>query len=233
MTPDLVAPRVHRFERLTGDGGWGLNMLVADLPDRGLLLYSPTWLGAGTFEAVDALGEVRVLVAPNHFHHLSLRRFRERYPKAIVVTSDGALPRLAKQGHTELHPLAAADPLLPPGARFIQPPGLRNGEAWLSLPGDGGPTWLVCDAWFNVTRKLTGLMNVFARVMRIGPGLQVGRTFRLLAVSDRPTFLTFTRAELDQDRPAILVPSHGDPILSEGSTPAHARARAALDERLG
>lgn len=232
MTPDLVAPQVHRFERLTGDGGWGLNMLVAHLPDRGLLLYSPTWLGPGTFEALDALGDVRVLVAPNHFHHMSLPRFRERYPKAIAVTSDGAFPRLTKQGHVELHPLAAAEPHLPPGAHFIQPPGLRSGEAWLSLPGEGGPTWLVCDAWFNVTRKLTGLMSLFARVTRTGPGLSVGRTFRVLGVSDRATFLPFARTELDRERPAILLPSHGEPILAEGSTPAHARARAALDERL-
>lgn len=232
MTPDLVAPNVHRFEKATKQG-WGLNMLAAHLPDGGLLLYGPTWLGPGTFEAVDALGEVRAIVAPNHFHHLSLPRFRERYPKALAVAADGALPRLAKMGHAGVQPLSAAEALLPPGARFVVPDGTKTGEAWLSMPGDLGPTWLVCDAWFHVTRPVTGLLSLFLRLTKTWPGLRVGRTFRLLAMRDRAAYVAFTRAELAREKPAILMPSHGEPILAEGSTPAHERALAAMEERLG
>lgn len=233
MTPDLVAPGVHRFEKLDGTWGWSLNMLAAELPDGGLLLYSPTWLGPGTFEAVDALGEVRVLVAPNHFHYLSLARFRERYPRARAVASHGALPRLEKRGLTDLEPLSEAARFLPPGAHFVVPDALRSGEAWLSLPGEDGPTWLVCDAWFHVTRPLTGFAGAVLRALRTGPGLCVGGTFRLLAVGDRRAYVASARAALDQEKPAILVPSHGDPIRAEAGTAAHERARAILDTRLG
>jgi hypothetical protein len=232
MTPHIVAPNVHRFEKVTKEG-WGLNMFVAQLPDRGLLIHSPTWLGPGTFEAVDALGEVRVIVAPNHFHHLSLPRFRERYPKALAVAAEGALPRLAKKGHSGVEPLSAAAALLPPGARFIVPDGMKTGESWLSMPGDGGPTWLVCDAWFNVKPPVTGLVGFFVRLTKTGPGFTVGRMLRPLHLRDRAAYLAFTRAELAREKPAIVLPSHGEPILAEGSTPAHARALAALEERLG
>lgn len=232
MTPDLVAPHVHRFEKQDAIG-WSLNMLAVSLPDRGLLLYSPAWLGPGTFEAVDALGEVRVLVAPNHFHHLSLPRYRERYPNARAVASRGALPRLEKKGHAGLQPLSDAASHLPPDARFIEPEGLKNGEAWLSLPGEGGRTWLVCDAWFHVNRPLTGFPGLILRALRTGPGLCVGATWRMLAVRDRAAYVASARGALDRERPSVIVPSHGDPVREGGGSAAHERARAVLDARLG
>lgn len=233
MSPDLVAPRVHRFQRHLPKSGFVNNMLAVELPSGGLLLHSPTWLGEGTFDAVDALGEVRVLLAPNHFHHLSLPRFRERYPKAIAVASEAAIPRLLKKGHAGVAPLAEAAALLPEGAHFLEPQGLSTGEAWVSLPGDGGPTWLVCDAWFHVRTPLRGFEGAVLRALATGPGLRVGRTFKWLAVRDRAAYVEAARGAIEREKPAILVPSHGDPIVCEGTAEAHALALASLAERLG
>lgn len=232
MAPDLVAPGVFRFEKLAGDG-WSLNMLAVKLPDNGLLLYSPAWLGPGTFEAVDALGEVRALVAPNHFHHVALPRYRKQYPKAHAVASHGALPRLEKKGHDGLSPLSEIAGQLPPDAHFIVPEGTKTGETWLSLPGEKGRTWLVCDAWFHVTRPLTGLKGALLRALQIGPGLSVGKTFRWLAMRDRGAYVASARAALEKDKPAIIMPSHGEPLQGEGGAAAFERARAILDARLG
>ncbi len=224
-------PGVHVFERVK-PSGWGLSMLTVALPDRGLLIYSPTWLGEGTFEAIEALGQPRVLVAPNHFHHLSLSRFRERYPGALVVASAGATPRLSARGHEGLAPLDRAAPLLPPGAHFLAPPALKNGEVWLSLPGEGGPCWLQCDAFFHVRRPLSGLEGMMLRALRTAPGPCMGDTFRWVGVDDPRAYAHWTLDALERERPAIFVPCHGEPLGHGGAALAHERFALLLRERL-
>ena len=95
-------------------------MFAIPLPDGGVLIHSPTWLGDdSTFSRIEAVGTPRVLFAPNHFHHLSLARFRDRYPQALAVATWTALTRLQAKGHEGLSDVTAAAPLLPAGARFV------------------------------------------------------------------------------------------------------------------
>ena len=69
---ETVSPRVTRFAR-TDPSGWTVDMLTVDLGD-GALVYSPTSFGEETRALVERVGAPRVLVAPNHYHHLSLDR---------------------------------------------------------------------------------------------------------------------------------------------------------------
>ncbi|HEX5749963.1 MAG TPA: DUF4336 domain-containing protein [Archangium sp.] len=72
-------------------GGMALGgrMTVIRLPDGGLWLHSPVKLDAETKGAVDALGPVRFLVAPNTMHHLSLGDWAAAYPAAKVLAPAG------------------------------------------------------------------------------------------------------------------------------------------------
>ena len=130
--------------------GWTLGMFLVPLGGGALLVHSPTWLGAKTFDAVEAHGRPSILVAPNHYHHLSLGRYRERYPEAVAVASPQALPRLISKGHRGVEPVEAVAGRLPEGFRILIPDGLKTGEVFLSLPGPDGRTWVVTDAFFNV-----------------------------------------------------------------------------------
>ena len=49
---------------------FGTRMTVVRLSDGGLFLHSPIRLDGGLRAQLDALGEVRAIVAPNRFHHL-------------------------------------------------------------------------------------------------------------------------------------------------------------------
>src|SRR5207237_191820 len=144
---------VFLFEKVLGSG-WSLNMAAVRLPSGGLLLHSPVYAGPESFAQVEALGRPEVLFAPNHFHHLSLPRYVERYPSALAVASSAALPRLRRKGHSTLRPLEESASRLPPGARWLPCAGTRSGEAWLSVPGERGSTLLVADAFFAVTRPV-------------------------------------------------------------------------------
>ena len=68
----------------------GTRMTVVRLSDGGLFVHSPVALDSETRHEVDALGEVRAVVAPSLFHHLFVGEWMEAYPKAYF----GACPGL-------------------------------------------------------------------------------------------------------------------------------------------
>lgn len=229
QVPTEIAPGLHSFEKVV-PSGWGLNMFTLTLPDGGLLVHSPTWLGEGTFEAVEKLGTPRILFAPNHFHHMSLPRYRKRWPEAAAVASRGALPRLGKKGHDGLQDLDEVAPRLPEGVRFLVCEGTKNGEAWLRVPGEGGPTLVVCDGFFHMNRPVRGAMGVILRALKTAPGLCIGQTFPWLALRDKAAYARWALATLERERPRRILCSHGEP-LSEAGLPD--RLSALVRERLG
>jgi hypothetical protein len=213
LVVDPLAHGVWRLEqRLSGD--WGRSMTVVRLRDGGLLVHSPTWLGEGTFETVDELGPVRVLFAPNHFHHLSLTRFAVRYPSALTIATSVAIPRLTSKGHDGLVAVSEAASMLPHGAHFLECAGTRAGEGWISLESDRR-TWIVCDAFFHVTRHVTGAAGIFLRVTRAWPGLSLGETFRWFALRDAPSYRAWALEMLERERPKRMLFSHGEAVERE------------------
>jgi len=65
-------------------------MIVIRLSNGGLFIWSPIALSAELQSAVDQLGPVCHIVAPNHLHHLSLPEWHRAYPEAEIH----AAPRL-------------------------------------------------------------------------------------------------------------------------------------------
>ena len=74
---------------------FGNRMTVVRLPDSSLLLHSPIPLGPDLRAAVDALGQVRHLVAPNNLHHLHMADWVAAYPGA-TLHAPAALARKRK-----------------------------------------------------------------------------------------------------------------------------------------
>lgn len=68
----------------------GSRMSVVRLASGGLFVLSPVALDEATKKQVDALGEVRAVVAPSIFHHLHVGAWMAAYPKAVF----GACPGL-------------------------------------------------------------------------------------------------------------------------------------------
>lgn len=73
----------------------GSRMTVIRLKDGGLWVHSPLRLTAPVREAVEALGPVRFLVAPNCYHHLSISQWMATYPEARAHAAPG-LPEKRK-----------------------------------------------------------------------------------------------------------------------------------------
>lgn len=80
-----VCARPHRFFGLH----LGTRMTVVRLPSGALWIHSPVEITRELRSELDALGEVRHLVAPNLYHHVYLPGFVRAYPEARVHGADG------------------------------------------------------------------------------------------------------------------------------------------------
>ncbi|NOK01836.1 MULTISPECIES: DUF4336 domain-containing protein [Myxococcus] len=82
-----VADDVHvlAVEFRIGGLDLGGRMTAVRLPDGGLWLHSPVRFSPEARAAVDALGPVRFLVAPNLMHHLYVQDWAAAYPDAKVA----------------------------------------------------------------------------------------------------------------------------------------------------
>jgi len=86
LAPDLwVAERPQRFYGLEV----GTRMTVIRLADGSVLLHSPVTLDPRSCAALDAIGRVRFVVAPNRVHHLYAGDVARTYPDARLWVGPG------------------------------------------------------------------------------------------------------------------------------------------------
>ncbi|MFO0613783.1 MAG: hypothetical protein U0414_14420 [Polyangiaceae bacterium] len=203
-----LSDRVSALD-LIKPSGWRLTMHAVRLKGGGLLVHSPVRPHPEVFDALEALGTPSILLAPNHFHHVALPRYRERYPKARALASAGARPRLARKGHADLGDIAGEKL---PGVRLLPCEHVKNGETMVVVDDEGGPTLLVCDAFFNVPGPLTGFEGWFLRMTSTGPDLSLGKTYRFAGIGDPRAYAAWLEETLAEIRPRRVSFSHGDPI---------------------
>src|SRR3546814_12406504 len=101
-------------------------MTVARLDDGRLWLHSPIAPDAALFDAVDALGEVAWLVAPNSLHYWYVADWQHRYPGARTL----AVPRLAAKAKRAVRNDAPDE--------IGRASGGERGGQDVSIPGVGG-----------------------------------------------------------------------------------------------
>jgi hypothetical protein len=190
--------------------GWEKRMYVLRLPDDSLLVHSAIDLGHDGVEQLKAMGDVRWLFAPNHFHHLGLRPYLSAFPKAKAIASPVAARRLRGKGYP-VESLGSLDLPLPSGARFLMCEGTKTGETFLSWPTPDGLAWLVCDAFFHV-ETLTGPTGWLLRTLNTGPGLAVGQTFLWLGLREPHAYQAWLEETLRHDTPRHVLFSHGRPL---------------------
>jgi hypothetical protein len=213
-TTRLVEPGLTRIGHTTKQG-WSLVGHVLELPGGGTLVHSPV---RQEIDAILAVGTPRLILAPNHFHHLGIPPLVAHAPAAQVFATDVTLPRLRRQqpGLT-FHPLSDLEPQLPPGVRVRWLDGAKQGELLVTIPVGPERVWLVADALFHVATPVTGLIGLVLRALGVLGGLRVGQTFRIV-VGDRGRAGKALIAAFDEDRPARIHVAHGEPYeVGDGS----------------
>ncbi len=74
---------------------YSTRMVVVRIPNDELLIYSPVDLVPSVKSALDELGQVKYLIAPNLLHHLFLPEWQAAYPDAKTYGTAGVIKKRA------------------------------------------------------------------------------------------------------------------------------------------
>lgn len=209
-------------------GALPLRAVAMDLGDKRVCVYSPVpHAGSAAMDQLRAMGRP-VLLAPNAYHTLGLPAHAAAFEDAAVVASDGAFRRIKQKTKLSVEDLRLLEAHLPPHMSLLQPPGLRNGEVWISIRDADSAAWVVCDAFLNFPRLPATAFGLVMRLMRMGPGLAIGAIFKLMA-KDRRGYREWLLAKIAEERPTRIIPCHGE-VLVDDALPA--RLERLVRERL-
>lgn len=189
-------------------------MAVIRLPGGGLFVWSPVQLSDGLKAAVDALGEVRWLIAPNSMHHLFVADWLHAYPDARLHATLGLRqkrPDLAFDSDLEDAPAPGwageIDQVLVRGNKITTEVVFfhrRSGTTiFTDLIQHFGPTWF------------TGWRAVVARLdLMTAPEPEVPRKFRVAFVDRRAARMAVEKILAWPTRKVVM--AHAPPVESDG-----------------
>lgn len=180
-----------------------LRMFAFALRCGDVCLFSPVkGLADKVRDSLAALGPVRFLLAPNHFHNQGLQEFSDVYGDAQLVASEAAIPRLEKVTGLSFASLDALEAELPDAMKVLNAQGLKTGEVWLQVSVGSGTAWIVVDAFCG------------ADVYGTGKGPELLKTFKTYGLQDKDRYLAWLKAQIDTAGPDVLAPCHGSAVQS-------------------
>lgn len=189
-------------------------MTVMRLAGGEIVLWSPTEFSAALREALEALGPVRYLVAPNTLHHIFLADWQRACPDAMVLAAPGLREKradIAFDGDLDGPPIAAWE----------------GGIDLVAVGGNRITTEIVCFHRQSGTVVFTDLLQHFppgwfsgwqalvARLdLMVADEASVPRKFRL-AFTDRRAAREAVRRILAWPAQKVLM-AHGAPVREDG-----------------
>ena len=189
-------------------------MTVLRLGDGGLLLYSPVAMTPARRAAVEALGSVAHLYAPNTFHHRWVGDWAAAFPAARVHAAPGLANKRRDLRTDRVHGAAAApEPAFAGVVDELHIDGFRLQETVLLYAP--ARTLVVADLVHNIGRPTHGWTRTYSRMMGFYDRVALSRAIRWGAFSDRAA----ARRSVDEllarafDR---LVVGHGAPVAAGG-----------------
>ncbi len=194
-------------------GGGRARMVALGLRGGGLAVWSPGKHADAARDALKHWGDVRFLLAPNHFHNAGLAEWIKHAPGAVVVAHPDAHARLRKQVPS-ITAIAGLDDLstaLPDGARVFGPPMAKQGETWLAVEKGDLRALAVCDSIVNMPRVPWAFWALGFRAR-----LMTNPLFKRLFLTDKTAYKEWLLTELATHPPNVFIPSHGDVLRGAG-----------------
>ena len=190
----------------------GTRMTCIRLTGGRLVLHSPVKLDAALRQSLDALGEIKAIVAPNRLHHLFLAEYITSYPQARVYTAPslrkkrpdlritselGDEPQNEWRGEIEQHLFRGAPPL---------------NEVVFFHPATR--TLVLTDLAFNISKNAAKRSPLFYWLWDVGH-FGPHRFVRIRGIRDRLAAGASVERILRWNFDRIIV-SHGDVLESGG-----------------
>jgi hypothetical protein len=183
-------------------------MTLVRKSDGSLLVHSPIPLTPERRAAVEALGTVCELYAPNLFHHSWLSAWADAYPHARVHA-----PRALRTKQPKLHiDRAHGEGAFVDGIDELRIDGCRLNESALYV--HSARTLIVADLVHNVGQPAGGWTRFYTKAMGFYDRVALSRALRWTMFSDRAA----ARRSVDEllARPfERLVVGHGQPLVDQ------------------
>jgi hypothetical protein len=168
-------------------------MAVVRLPRERLFVYSPVSLAESVREALDRLGAVACVVAPNKLHNLALSEYRAAYPAARFYAAPGLPER-----RPDLRFEAVLSNALETGWEHELDHVLTEGNAFFSeglFFHSRSRTLLVCDLVENFDRDTASpLARAVARIFGVRERPMASPEFRLYTLDTAAAERSLDRA---------------------------------------
>lgn len=189
------------------------------LGDGSLLLYSPLALTPARQAAVEAIGTVAHLYAPNLFHHLHVGDWAEAFPSARLHAPEGLAKKRPDLRVDRVHG-TSPEPAFEGVVDEIRIEGFRLDESVLfHRPSQ---TLVVADLVHNVGRPGHAWSKLYTRAMGFYDRVALSRMIRWTGFSDRAAARRSVDAVLALPFERLVF-GHGTP-LEHGSKEALAAA---------
>ena len=192
---------------MPGDSKIQRQMALARMGDGRVIVHNAIAMGEPEMAELDAWGTPSVIFVPNAYHRQDALIWKQRYPKAQVVTPTGAKKRVAKVVAVDA---VTEDAPSDTNVKLVPLDGLP-GESVLEVKSGGKTTLVFCDAVLNMP-KLPFPMNAF-----LGPTgtISAPRVVRWIALKDRRAFAAQLEKLADAPGLSTLMFGHGKPITEE------------------
>jgi len=186
-------------------------MTVLRLGDGGLLIHSPIEPTPERRAAVEALGPVTHLYAPNTFHHLQIGEWAAAFPSARLHAPRGLAKKRPDLRIDRVHG-TAPEPDFAGILEELPIEGFRLEETVLLYRP--ASTLVVADLVHNIGRPQEPWTKVYASAMGFYDRIALSRMLRWMAFSDRTAARGSIDAVLEQPFDRVVV-GHGAPITTD------------------
>jgi hypothetical protein len=212
--PREIAPGLWSVDRTLGipmGPRLGTRALLAQLPEGGLLAWSPVPMHDALRQFVQAHGGARHLVAPNSFHYLGLAEWQRAFPDAVCWLAPGLPARVAglPAGHELREGVATPFQATLPHRAL----DCGRGVTEVAFHHARSRTLWIVDSAFNVQqterwrdRAIWGALGVLGR---FGPT----PTARALLLRDRRAIARWIEALCEWPFERIVM-AHGEPLAA-------------------
>ena len=192
---------------------FGTRMTIVRIGGDGLVLISPCPIDDALAAEIQALGQVRAVIAPNAFHYLYFVDATERYPDAGRYLAEGVAKKLRSAPAGAVTLSAEADPLWKADLEQCKLEGApKTNEVVFFHPAS--QTLILTDLCFNFNPAPSGWPGIFLRIVGAHGRLAVSRLMRTL-LKDRKKVRPIIERILEWDFEQIVV-THGAIVMRNG-----------------
>lgn len=186
-------------------------MTVIRLGDGGLLLCSPVELTPERRAAIEALGPVTHLYAPNAFHHLHIGEWAAAFPSARLHAPKGLAKKRPELRIDRVHG-SAPEPAFADVVEELPIAGFRLEETVLFVRPTS--TLVVADLVHNIGSPPHPWTKVYAGAMGFYDRIALSRMLRWMAFSDRAAARQSIDSLLELPFERVIL-GHGTPITTD------------------